>query len=140
VIGKTIYFNGDDAFWKANAGSAADAMVKLVAGRYVKITSSGSTGLLTERCDLSRSLGGITVSGTTKGKLTTLDGVKVLPLTQAGNGTVWVTDTGKPEIVKIAFPAGSDGLSGTLTISTGAPVSLTAPPASKVVDGSAIGL
>jgi hypothetical protein len=141
VIGKTVYINPDDTFWKADAGSDATAALQLVDGRYIKTTASGSLGSVTELCDLSQALGSIKVTGTmTKGKLTTLNGVRVLPLTQAGDGTLWVTDTAKPEVVKMVAPKGSDGTSGTLTFSPGAPVTLTAPPASDVLAGSAVGL
>ena len=141
VIGKTAYLNPDGKFWKANAGSAGDAVAKLVDGRYIKTTTSGSMGQVTQLCDLSQMLDSLKVTGTiTKGKLTTLAGVKVLPLTQGTDGTMWVTDTAKPEVVQVEAPKGTDRTSGVVTFSPGVPVTLTAPPASEVLDGSAVGL
>src|SRR5947209_19591417 len=43
MIGKTIYMNPDDAFWKANAGAEANAAIVLVNGRYLKISTSDSS-------------------------------------------------------------------------------------------------
>jgi hypothetical protein len=142
VIGKTLYFDPDDAFWKANAGSAADTVITLVNGRYIKSTTKGSVSQLAKLCDLNQVLtASFKIDGTlTKGKLTTLGGVKVLPLTQGTQGTMWVTDTAKPEVVKIEAPKDSSGTSGALTFSTSAPVTLTPPPASQVIEGSAVGV
>ncbi len=142
VIGKTLYLNPDDTFWKANAGSAADSVITLVNGRYIKTTTSGSMGQLAQLCDLAQVIASSAkIDGTlTKGTLTTLGGVKVLPLSQGTQGTMWVTDTAKPEVVEIKSPKDSTGTGGDLNFSPGAPVTLAAPPASQVIEGSAVGL
>jgi hypothetical protein len=142
LIGKTVYLNPDDNYWEANAGSNADAIIKLVDGRYIKSTTSGATGGATlgviKLCDLSQVAGSIKVNGTiTKGKLTTLGGVKVLPLIQGTDGTLWVTDTAKPELIKVESTyASGDSTVGVVTFSPGAPVTLTAPPADQVIDAA----
>jgi hypothetical protein len=142
VIGKTLYLDPDDAFWKANGGSAADSIIALVNGRYIKTTTSGSMGQLAQLCDLSQVIASsFKIDGTlTKGTLTTLGGVKVLPLSQGTQGTMLVTDTAKPEIVEIKSPKDSSGSGGDLNFSPGALVTLTAPLASQVIEGSAVGL
>lgn len=141
VIGKTVYVNPDDAFWKANAGSTADTVIALVNGRYIKTTKSTNTGQLSQACDLNQVVpSSFKIHGTmTKGKLTTLRGVKVLPLSEPTEGTMWVTDTAKPVVVEVKSPKDSSGSGGDLTFSTSVPVTLTPPPASDVIDGSAIG-
>ena len=141
MIGKTVYIRPNDAYWKAHAGSNANAAIKWENGRYIKTTASGFVGSANEVCDLSQTLGPLKLGETmTKGKLTTLDGIKVLPLTNGPDGTLWVTDTAKPELVKMELPAGSNNsTTGVLTFSPGVPIPLTAPPASDVVEGSAAG-
>jgi hypothetical protein len=143
VIGKTVYFDPDDKFWTANGGSGASTVVALVAGRYIKTTTANKDmASLSSLCDLSQTLGSLT--GTkdqlTKGKPVTLGGVRVLPLTDSDGSTAQVTDTSKPELIQITAPKGSSDGSGTLVFSVGAPVTLTAPPASQVIDGSLVGL
>ena len=143
VIGTTVYFNPDDKFWKANAGSAASSVIAIVSGRYIKTsTANKSMGSLSALCDLSKSIGSAPASGElSKGAVTSRDGVRVLTLDDSSDGsTADVTDTSKPEIVAVSgLPGSSDG-SGTLTFSTATPVKLVAPPASQVIDGSKVGL
>lgn len=142
VIGKTVYLNPDDKWWKANAGSAADSLITLVNGRYIKATTSSSgAAQLSGLCNLSQVMASsFKIVGTmTKGKLTTLDGVKVLPITDDQNATGWVTDTAKPELVEVKSPKDSSGEGADLTFSTSASVTLTPPPASDVIEASAIG-
>ena len=95
-------------------------------------------------CDLSHTMTSNALKAgesVTKGAFTTLGGVRVLPLKgSSGRNVVYVTDTSKPEIVEVFAPKGAPDGSGKLTFSIGAPVTLTAPPASQVLDGSAIGM
>jgi len=140
VIGKTVYINPDDAYWKAYAGSKADAAIQWANGRYIKTTTSGSMAGVTQLCDLSHSLGSLKLSETmTKGKPTTLGGIKVLQITQGSDGWLYVSDTAKPELVGMEMTKGNSSVAAVLTFSPGAPVTVTAPPASDVVEGSAVG-
>jgi hypothetical protein len=143
VIGTTIYFNPDAAFWKSSLGSAASAVTTLVNGRYIK-TSTASKGMssFSNLCDLSHSImaGALKPDEVvTKGALTTIGGVRVLPI-KASDGVIYVTDTSKPEIVEVFAPKGDPGGPSKLMFSIDAPVALTPPPASQVIDGSAIGI
>ena len=52
----------------------------------------------------------------------------------------YVTDTSKPELVQLSAPKGSKNGSGLVTVTMNAPVTLTAPPASQVIDGSKLGM
>jgi hypothetical protein len=142
VIGKIVYMDPDDAFWKANAGAEANATIALVNGRYLKVSSTNSSdGSLGQICDVS------TIFSTngkpdkvTKGAVTTLGGNRVLQLKNSDGSIAYVTDTSKPQLVEIAAPKGDKNASGTVTVTTGAPVTLTAPPASQVIDGSKLGM
>lgn len=51
-----------------------------------------------------------------------------------------MTDTSsKPELVELTAPKGSPEGSGKVTVTYDAPVRLTAPPASQVLNGSQLG-
>jgi hypothetical protein len=142
VIGKTIYLNPDDAFWKANAGADATAAIALVNGRYLKLSTSDSNmGSLADLCDVSQLFSSDDPSGkTTKGAVTTLGGTRVLPLKDADGSVAYVTDTSKPQFVELVAPKCSSAGTGKVTVTTGAPVTLTPPPASQVIDGSKLGI
>jgi hypothetical protein len=51
-----------------------------------------------------------------------------------------VTDTSKPEIVEVIDTKDTGNGTGKVTFSVGARVTLAAPPASQVIDGSLFGL
>ena len=139
VIGTTAWVKPDDAFWKANAGSQASAAIALLSGRYLKgSTSNGNVASLTKLCDVASLATSLTqATDVAKGPVTILSGQRVLPLTEkAKGGTLYVTDTNPPRILKLTNAKAAD--SGTLTFSY-TPVTLTPPPASQTVDGSRLG-
>jgi hypothetical protein len=142
VIGKVIYLNPDDNFWKANAGASAAAAIALVNGRYLQVSASDSNlASVASMCDVSQLLSSDGSSGTvTKGAVTTLGGIRVLPLKSSDGGVAYVTDTSKPEPFEATAPKGSKAGYGKVTFSVDAPVTLTAPPASQVIDGSKLGM
>jgi hypothetical protein len=143
VVDQTVYFAPDTTFWEAYGGANAAAAINLVNGRYLEGPESDSNfGSIAALCDLStvlatpKPLGNITM-----GQVTTLDGVRVLPLTDSDGGVMYVSDTGKLEVVEMTQDkAKATSASGTLTFKVGAPVTLTAPPPSEVLEGSTLGL
>jgi len=146
VIGSTVYFEADSQFWKSVAGTTADASaaVALLDGKYLKVpeTDQNVSGL-TDMCSLSQMLNSSSDKTTptyTKEPVTTLNGTRVLPLKVSDGSTEYVTDTSKPEFVQASAPKGTSGGAGKITIGVGVPVTLTPPPASDIVDGSALGL
>lgn len=141
VIGKTAYIKMDDTFIKSVAGSQASAALLLLHGRWVEGTTSNSNvSSITSSCNVNSMTSSFTPADVTKGKVTTLAGKRVVPLTdKAKGGTAYVTDTSRPEFVEIANPTGQGGSSGTIKFNVGAPVKLTVPPASAVINGSSIG-
>jgi hypothetical protein len=142
VIGKAIYLNPDENFWKANAGASAASVIALVNGRYLQVSTSDSNlASVASMCDVSKLLSSDGSSGTiTKGAVTTLGGIRVLPLKSSDGGVAYVTDTSKPEPFEATAPKGSKAGYGKVTFSVDAPVTLTAPPASQVIDGSKLGM
>jgi hypothetical protein len=142
VIGKTIYFNASNQFWKSAVGSEASSVIALINGRYIK-TSTSANGMssMVSLCALSRQMVSQKLTGTfSKGKLFTFEGTKVLPIVNPKEGVLYVTDTSKPEIAEILKTKNTGDGTGKLTFSVGAPVTLTAPPASQVINGSAVGM
>jgi hypothetical protein len=155
VIGSTVYFQPDTAFWENNSGANATAVINLVNGRYIE-GSASDTNLkpIAGVCGIYQAIGpsnpvaGIATAarvtplgGITMGQVSTLDGIRVLPLRDSSGGVVYVSDTGRLEVVKVSQDqAGGGGTYGTFTFKVGAPVTLAAPPASQVLDASALGL
>jgi hypothetical protein len=141
VIGKTIYFDPPAQYWQG-LGSEASALIARVDGRYIKTSTSVSgVSSVASVCDLSRQMASAKVTGILiKGKLTTLGGTRVLPILDPPEGVLYVTDTSKPEIAEIVETKNSGDGTAKVTLSVGAPVTLTAPPASQVINGSAIGM
>jgi hypothetical protein len=141
VIGKTIYMNPDKQFWTANAGSSANAVIALVSGRYIKVPSSDkNVASVADLCDVSKLIDPGSTHTYTKGAVTTLDGRRVLAINGSNGGTGYVTDTSKPEYVEVTAPKGDKNGSGKVVISVDAPVTLAAPPASEVIDGTTLGM
>lgn len=144
VVDGTVYYDPDTTFWDANTGADAQAAMNLFNGKYIEVPESDSNGKpIAALCDISSDIGSLQPAGSvTVGKVTTLDGVRVLPLTDSNGAVVYVSDTGKLQIVQLTDPqqAGSGQPFGTLTFKVGAPVTLTPPPPSQVFDGSTVGL
>ena len=140
VIGSTVWLKPDNAFWRSYAGSNASQVIALVGGRYLKgTTSNASTAQFAELCNSKSLVTSMALpTSVSKGKVTTLNGQQVLPLTDTAKGsTMYVTDTSTPQIVQIVGT--KPGSAGKVTFEVGAPVTLTAPPASEIVDGASFG-
>jgi hypothetical protein len=144
VIGKTVYFLGNDQFWKSEGGSAADtsAAIALIDGRYLEVPASDkNVSQLAGVCSVSSLMtSDSTAVPDAKGPVTTLNGTRVVPVKLSDGSTDYVTDTSKPEFVEAFAPKGTHGGAGKASLSVGAPVRLTAPPPSQVIDGSKLGM
>jgi hypothetical protein len=143
VIDKIIYFNPDEKFWETQLGAEASTVTGIVNGRYIK-TRLDAKGMSTfaSLCDVSHTVASEALSkkgNIDKEPVTTVNGVRVLPL-KAADGTVYVTDASKPEIVEVDAPKTASAAESKLAFVVGAPVTLTAPPASQVLDGASIGM
>ena len=140
VIGTTAWVQPDDAFWRTYAGSNAAQAIALFHGRYLKgSTANANVASLTKLCDVNSLVSQLGVpEDVVKGKVTTVGGQQVLPLTdKAKGGTLYVTDTSNPQVVQVVNTTA--GESGKITFTMGNPVTLTAPPASQSIDGSSFG-
>jgi hypothetical protein len=145
VVDGAVYYDPDPAYWTTIGGEAnAQAAMNLYNGRYIEVPESDSDGKpVSALCDISNDIGPLQPTGSaTVGKVTTLDGVRVLSLTAPSGAVMYVSDTGKLQIVQITDPQqpGSDQPFGTITFRVGTPVTLTPPPPSQVFDGSTVGL
>jgi hypothetical protein len=140
VIGQTAWVKPDDTFWRTYAGSNAAQAIALFHDRYLKgSTSNANVASLTKLCDVNSLVSQLGVpTDVTKGKVTTVNGQQVVPLTdKAKGGTLYVTDTSNPQVVQIVNTTA--GNSGKVNFTVGNPVTLTAPPASQSIDGSSFG-
>jgi hypothetical protein len=143
MIGGTLYLNPDKKFWEAFGGASASQVLNLVNGKYLKVSKSDQAmGSLASLCDVKQMF---STSGKqdpiAKGKVTAVDGTRVLALKDtADNSVAYVTDTSTPQLFELASPKGAKDGSGKIIVTYNAPVTLTAPPASQVIDGSKFGL
>jgi hypothetical protein len=139
-VGGTVYMKLDKAFFTSAGLPGSD--FSAVDGKYIKLTSTSDLASFAQLCDPSTIAGafakqdtGFVAAGTA-----TINGQPALGFKQpknASNGTVYVSDTATPEIVRIAGPAGA----GSVDFSDyNAPVTISAPPANAIVDGSQFGL
>jgi hypothetical protein len=141
VIGTTAWVKPDNAYWKAVAGSQASQAIATFGGKYLKGPTSDSTiAGLTELCNLNSITSQLSQpANPDKGKVTTVSGKQAIPLTDtAKGGTLYVTNAASPLPIELVNNSGAT--KGKLAFDVGAPVSLTAPPASETVDASKYGL
>jgi hypothetical protein len=130
TVGQEAYINGSAAFWRmAGSGSSAAA---LLSGKWLKGPASGQLATLADLTNLGKLFNDLLSSHgpLVKGQITTVRGVKVVPLTdRTKGGTLYVATTGKPYPIEI-FKSGSQG--GQVTFDRfNQPVSLT-PPAGAI--------
>jgi hypothetical protein len=140
VIGKTAWVKPDAAFWKATAGSQAATVIRLLGGKYLKgSTSDAAVAGLAKLCDVtSLTLRFLASSQVVRGQITTVNGQPAVPLADHAQGkTLYVTDTSPPQVLRLVNS--KTGSAGKITFRVGAPVTLTPPPASQVVDGAKYG-
>ena len=140
VIGTTAWVQPDDTFWRTYAGSNAQQAIALFHGRYLKgSTTNSNVASLTKLCDVNSLASQLSLpTDVVKGKVTTVGGRQVMPLTdKAKGGTLYVTDTSSPQVVELVNTTA--GNSGKVTFTMGQPVTLIAPPASESIDGSSFG-
>ena len=141
TYGAVTYFKVSDAFWKAQAGAQAPQVIAAIKGRWIKTTAAdksfASLAAFATRKGIVDSV--LTPTGTvSKGKTSSIKGTSVIALndsdTSGGAGALFVS-TSDARPVQVSDTDGKNALGfdyGTVTI---APV----PPASEVIDASALG-
>ena len=123
----------------APAPTIATARIWTDARRRPRPSSNSNVASLTGLCNVNTLTSELLQpTSVVKGKVVTRDGQQALPLTDTSKGgTLYVTDTATPQVLEIVNTTA--GKSGTITFDVGAPVTLTAPPASQTLDGSQFG-
>jgi hypothetical protein len=140
VVGSTVYMKLDQSFFK-NLG-LPESIFADVTGKYIKLTAKSDLASFAQLCDPSNLSSSFAKedTGFVKSGTATIGGQPALAFTQpkhAGSGTVYISDSATPEIVRIA----GTGSQGSIDFSDyNAHATVTAPPASQVVDGSKFGL
>jgi hypothetical protein len=140
VADGTVYMKLDQSFFKS-AGLPASEFSDVV-GKYIKLTSTSDLANFAQLCDPSTLSAAFAKedTGFVAAGSAMISGQPALGFKQpknTSNGTVYVSDTATPEIVRIAGPSNE----GSVDFSDyNAPATITAPPASKVIDGSKFGL
>jgi hypothetical protein len=138
MIGTAVWLQPDEKFWKSVGGSDP-AVLKILAGKYMKTSAKGGLGGLGQLCDPSKLLGSLkNMTGLVKGKNATISGQPALQITDgAKSGFVYVSVSARPQLLRITSTGSS---SGQLDFTGyGTPVPLTAPPASQTLDGAQYG-
>jgi len=125
----TVYIKGSQAFYRSIAGPAA---TQLLQGKWLKApASTGSLASLSSLTNL-RPLVDAALSGhraLTKGMSTTVNGQKVIGLTDSSKGgTLYVAATGPPYPIEITSASSAGAGSGRVLFDHwNSPVTLTAP-------------
>ncbi|CAM5385036.1 lipoprotein [Streptomyces tanashiensis] len=142
ATGGTSYMKGDDAFWSSGTGEegGSDEMAKAVKGRWMKMPA-GAGEDEDNFCDLKKIVKDMEEDTPTKGLTreadADVDGTPTAVLSKKEKSettTFYVAkDSAKPYILRVVTTGGDDP--GTVTLSDfGKAVTVTAPPASEVVD------
>lgn len=143
--GKTVWIQPDAEFLRTQPGLGKNqAFIQMLSGKYLE-DQAGGTGLgsLASMCSLPGLLSGAAQKSSDDGSDTragtaVIDGQRALKITNAKvHSYGYVSDTAKPEVLQLVAPGASGG-SISFTYYTTAPT-ITAPPASEVVDGSQYG-
>ncbi len=129
AVGPEVYINGSAAFWRAFAGAAA---AQLLSGKWLKAPASGQLSSLATLTNAQKLFSQLLSSHgkLAKGKTTTIQGQKVVGVTDTTNGgTLYVAATGKPYPIELT-KSGTTG--GQIVFDRfNQPVALT-PPANAV--------
>jgi len=138
-IGKKLWFKGDKQFWKTSGGTSDPGMVTFLEGKYIEVSATSSDlSSFATLCDprqLATAFGRL-ASGLAMGATSVISGQTVLQLRDSGDSSnAYVTISAHPEFVRI--DAGRDGHLDFTAYD--APLTLTPPPASEIINGSKYG-
>ena len=135
-----VYMKLSNSFF-TSAGLPASEFSQ-VSGKYIKLASGSNLASFAQLCNPSTLSTAFAKedTGFVKAGTATVNGQPTLAFKQPknpSNGTVYVSESATPQILRIAGPAGQ----GSIDFSDyNASVTITAPPASQVIDGSKFGL
>jgi hypothetical protein len=139
-VDSIVYMKLSDSFF-TSAGLPASEFSQ-VSGKYIKLASGSNLASFAQLCNPSTLSTAFSKqdTGFAKAGTATVNGQPTLAFKQPknpSNGTVYVSESATPQILRIAGPAGQ----GSIDFSDyNAPATITAPSASQIVDGSKFGL
>lgn len=139
-VDSTVYMKLDASFFKNL--SLPSSLFSAVTGKYIKVTSKSELANFAQLCDPSTLASGFDkeITGFVKDGTATVNGQATEAFkqpTHAGSGTVYISQSSTPEIVRLQGPSNEGRINFT---NYNAPVTITAPPSSEVIDGSKFGL
>jgi hypothetical protein len=140
LIGSTIWLEPNATFWRTQSGSQGAELAKTMAGKWIEApTSNANASPSVAICNPQQLTNDIPdPAAVAKGGLTTINGQRVLALTdKAEDTTIYVTDTLTPRVVKVVSTLKTDD--GQFAVTYGKPASVSAPPASQIVNGAQFG-
>jgi hypothetical protein len=139
-VDSTVYMKLSNSFF-TSAGLPASEFSE-VSGKYIKLASGSNLASFAQLCNPSTLSTAFSKddTGFVKAGTATVNGQPTLAFKQPknpSNGTVYVSESAAPQILRIAGPAGQ----GSIDFSDyNASATITAPSASQIVDGSKFGL
>ena len=139
-VDSTVYMKLSNSFF-TSAGLPASEFSE-VSGKYIKLASGSNLASFAQLCNPSTLSTAFSKqdTGFVKAGTATVNSRPTLAFKQPkdpSNGTVYVSESATPQILRIAGPAGQ----GSIDFSDyNASATITAPPASQVIDGSKFGL
>jgi hypothetical protein len=133
----TTYFSANQLYWKSS-GATGSNLTQLTS-HYIKVGPNSRTlaalNTLCHPSQLAKSFTG-NVTGMVKRGWTTINGQKVMHITDSGDASgIYVSDTSTPEVIRLDAGSNLDLLFSDYN----APLNLAAPPASQVMDGKKMG-
>jgi hypothetical protein len=139
-VDSIVYMKLDESFFKNLSLPSSD--FSEVTGKYIKVTSKSELADFAQLCDASMLASGFDKqdTGFVKDGTATINGQATEGFKQpkiADNGVAYISVSSTPEIVRLQGPPGEGQINFT---NYNAPVTITAPPASEVIDGSKFGL
>jgi hypothetical protein len=140
-IGQVIYFKAPDAFWKAQAGANAAAVLAKVSGKWIKTSSTDSDfsdfSTFTDKDSFLDQLYEDT-SDVSKGDPATINGVDCLALSDT-TGTLYVAgDDARPIELSGKDPSKGGTVKLDFTEYNSVPAA-QAPPPAQTIDASTLG-
>jgi hypothetical protein len=139
-VSSTVYMKLDASFFKNL--DLPSAVFSEVNGKYIEVTSKSELANFAQLCDPSNLASGFDkeVTGFVKDGTATINGQPAEAFkqpTHSGSGIVYISQSATPEIIRLHGPSNEGQINFT---DYNAPVTITAPPASEVVQGSKFGL
>ncbi|MFD0737471.1 hypothetical protein [Planotetraspora mira] len=137
VIGKDVYISGDKVFYERTMGKDTASLMK---GKYIKtLTTAKGVGDFSGFVDFDKMLDQVIPDADSLkvAAPTDIRGVSAMTLQAADGDKVWVAAEGEPYILRIG--SGTDDSAFLDFLDYGKKVTLTPPPAGKIVDISKAG-